>query len=204
MKAVIYRGTNTVTGKVYIGQTTRGLAYRKAGHLARFRLGERDHKLYQSMRKHGPDAFRWDVVCCALKPEWLDELETAIIKQEGSYMRGYNMTCGGDTVSDETRQKLSRIFKGRKVTWAHKAVATRRARGNLSHPQEKGDRNLLAKSYLVQCPDGSQVVVKGLRAFCRERGLDHGTMFAVLSGKQSHHKGYVPRRFNDYPAREYA
>lgn len=113
---LIYSITNTVNGKIYVGQTRQGLARRKAEHIHRFNLGERDHKLYRAMRKYGIDKFRFDIVCYAPKLEDLDELERQVIAEHNSFQRGYNMTCGGDSISDETRAKLSAIHMGRKIT----------------------------------------------------------------------------------------
>jgi group I intron endonuclease len=197
---VIYTITNKVNGKKYVGQSRRGFRPRKSEHLHRFNLGERDHKLYQAMREHGLENFVFEVVCCALKPEYLDELEIFFIEKFNSFRRGYNMTCGGDSISDETRAKISAAHKGRKITWAHKSVATRKLRG-LYGPENctvRGSKSRLSKSYLIRHPDGAEHRVTGIRQFCRDNGLDHSTLFQVLAGKQRHHKGYtLIARFND-------
>lgn len=199
-KLVIYSITNTVNAKRYIGQSRQGLARRKGEHIYRFNLGERDHKLYQAMRKYGLENFRFEIVCHALKAEYLDELEVLFIEHYNSFHRGYNMTCGGDSVSDQTRAKLSAVFKGRKLPWAHKIIEARRRNGTLydvSGPR-KGSEHWKAASYLVRFPDGTEKSIKGLRQFCREHALDHALMLAVLKGLQRHHKGYaLLARFND-------
>lgn len=204
---LIYRITNKITGKVYIGQTRQGLARRKGEHIHRFNLGERDHKLYRAMRKHGLAAFEFEILCHALKAEYLDELERHFIREHNSFERGYNMTCGGDSVSEETRRKISAAHKGRKITWYDKIVATRRLRPGKS-PKDfvpKGDANVNAKSYLIRFPDGSEKIIKGLNQFCLAQGLTKKGLFDVLEGKQRHHKGFaLLARFNDYPEREYS
>lgn len=198
---IIYSITNLVNGKVYIGQTRQGLARRRGEHMHRFNLGERDHKLYQAMRKHGIENFKFEVLCNCLKPEYLDEMERHFIVEFNSFERGYNMTCGGDAVSDETRQKLSTALKGRRILWADKLWATRRNNPNAKRPKDyvaKGANNPNAKSYLVRLPDGEERRVKGLKHFCKEHGLSFNLMLAVLYGKQHHHKGYsLLARFND-------
>lgn len=198
---LIYSITNTVNGKVYIGQTRQGMARRKGEHIHRFNLGERDHKLYRAMRKYGIDKFRFDVLCCALKPGYLDELEKHFITENNSFQRGYNMTCGGDSISDETRAKLSAIHMGRKITWYDKILVTRKQNRAINGPNNcpiRGAKSKMSKKYLVRNPDGIEQVVTGIRQFCRDNGLDHGTLFAVLAGKQRHHKGYtLIARFND-------
>lgn len=153
------------------------------------------------MRKHGVENFKFEVLCCSLKPEYLDELERHFIVEHNSFERGYNMTCGGDSVSDETRKKLSAALKGRTIYWAHKLWDTRRGNPNAKNPKDyvaKGASHTKAKSYLVRLPDGREIKIKGMNQFCKENGLSFCLMLAVLHGKQSHHKGYsLLARFND-------
>jgi group I intron endonuclease len=198
---IIYCIVNLINGKVYIGQTRQGLARRRGEHVHRFNLGERDHKLYQAMRKYGIENFKFEVLCHCLKPEYLDEMERHFIAQYDSFNNGYNMTCGGDSASVETRQKLSRALKGRKIHWADKLWMTRRNNTNAKSPRDyvaKGAESPKAKSYLVRMPSGEEIRVKGMNQFCKEHGLSFNLMLAVLYGKQRHHKGYsLLARFND-------
>lgn len=205
---LIYSITNILNGKVYIGQTRQGLARRKGEHIHRFNLGERDHKLYRAMRKHGIENFKFEVLCSALKLEYLDQLEVEFISQFNSFHRGYNMTCGGDSVSDETRAKIGAALKGRKITWYDKVVASRIANPNRKKAKDfvaKGAANVNSKSYLVRFPDGEEKIVSGLNQFCKEHGLTKKCLLDILEGKQRHHKGFsLLARFNDHPAREYS
>lgn len=203
---IIYKITNTVTGKVYIGLTTSGLAHRKAGHKTRMMLGQRNHKLYQSMRKHGFDKFKFDTLCCALLPEYLPHLETMFIALHNSYVRGYNMNTGGSMVGVETREKLRAIFIGRKITWSDKIVASRLANPNRKDPKDfvaKGKHNTNSKWGVIEyC--GKIICVKGLRQFCGKKGLTHSNLYATANGGQNYHRGYrLLGTFNDYPGTEY-
>lgn len=197
---IIYAVINTVNGKRYIGQSRQGLARRKGEHIYRFNLGERDHKLYQAMREYGIQNFKFEVLCHCPKPEDLDEMEVHFMALFDTVDNGYNMTWRGET-SDETKAKLSAKFKGRKAPWAEggRITEARRRNGTLyGTSMPKGAKSKLAVSYLVRCPDGSEIKVRGLRQFCRDRSLSHNLMFAVLAGKQHHHKGYaLLARFND-------
>lgn len=198
---IIYAITNSVNGKMYVGQSRQGLARRKTEHIHRFNLGERDHKLYQAMRKHGIKNFTFEVLCNALMAEYLDDLERLFIERFNTFRKGYNMTCGGDSVSDQTRAKLSARLKGRDAPWARNGtiIEIRRRNGTLYGVSGKrGADNKRSGSYLVRCPDGQQQRIKGLRQFCRDRGLCHSLMLSVLKGQQTHHKGYaLLARFND-------
>lgn len=195
---IIYSAKNLVTGERYIGKTKQGLARRKGEHMYRFRLGERTHRLYDAMREYGAENFKFEALCSCLTDEALNEMERHFMSKYDTIENGYNMYDADGGVGEETKQKLSRIHTGRKVPWVHKGVATRRARGTDSHPMPKGAKSPRAKRFLVRKPDGSEIIVHGLNAFCKENGLDKSTMLAVLAGKQRHHKGYaLLARFND-------
>ena len=117
MAGLIYKIENQVNGKVYIGQTQQSLRQRKAEHLARLRANERQHKLYRAMRKYGDENFIFTEFASVLDTNDLDALEIEVIADHNCYNRGYNSTPGGDSVSEETKEILSKIFKGRKVKY---------------------------------------------------------------------------------------
>lgn len=198
MAGLLYKIQNLVNGKVYIGQTMQPLSHRKAEHLSRLRANKRQHKLYQAMRKYGEENFSFKQIASVIGD--MDQAEIDMIAQYNSYNRGYNSTAGGDSLSQETKDKLSEIFKGRKITWTDKIVESRRRNGNMP---KKGHGGLgkdhrASKSFLVRAPDGEEIKFKGLRQFCRDNNLSHNLLLTTLTGVQSHHKGYVLlKRFND-------
>jgi group I intron endonuclease len=199
---IIYKITNTINGKVYVGLTTQGLASRMSEHKYRLLRNKRDHKLYRAFRKHGFENFKFEAVCTALNEKDLPDLEMGFIRRYDSFINGYNMNIGGSMVSEETRNKLSEIFKGRKITWYDKILKSRMANPNRKQPKDyvaKGANNVLAKSYLIQFPHNGYVyLVKGLREFCRVKGLTHSNLFATFNGGQNYHRGYrILARFND-------
>lgn len=197
---LIYKIENRANGKVYIGQTLQSLKQRKAEHLARLRANKRQHKLYQALRKYGEDNFVFTEIAYVLNDDDLDAVEIAMIKQYNSFNHGYNATAGGNSLSQEVKDRLSKMFKGRKMTWAHKGVATRRKNGTMPKKGHGGygKDHAASKSYVVLTPNGEEVVFKGLRQFSRDNGLSHNLLLATLSGRQTHHKGYVLlRKFND-------
>lgn len=95
---IIYKLTNQINGKVYIGLTTRSLEERLRQHHYDARHGK-DRPLYRAMRKYGEDAFTSEIID---KAETLDELkqkEQYWIQKYNSYAaegKGYNATLGGD------------------------------------------------------------------------------------------------------------
>lgn len=91
---IIYRITNTKTGKAYIGQTVGSLEQRWSVHIA---LSTRTKSyLYNAMRRHGLGCFVPDVIACSLNEQALDELERTAIKDFATAApKGYNIYLGG-------------------------------------------------------------------------------------------------------------
>lgn len=197
MKNIIYKITNLVNGKVYIGQTVKALCSRKAEHIHRCNFGERQHKLYKSMRKHGIENFKFEEIFHCLDKKHLDEMEKYFIGKHDSYEHGYNSTEGGDNISIETRQKISKALKGRKTPWLDKkAMDARRKNGFGQKPHW----------FKIRFPNGSVDLIQDLHKFCREMKLDVSNLHKTLRlNRPNCCKGYVLlERFNDYPEREYS
>ena len=120
----IYRFTNLVNGKVYIGKTVQEPLRRKKAHLRSAAKGL-TNILYHSMRKHGVDNFMFEVIDqTATTPEELNCLERNYIVEYNSCVldknhNGYNMTRGGDGISSELMSQinLTRVADG-KHPWA--------------------------------------------------------------------------------------
>lgn len=124
IEGVIYKITNNINNKVYIGSTMSGLVKRKRVHLTNL-LKNKHHskKLQNSFNKHGIDCFIFEIIeKCSNKiilereQYWLDYLD--------SYNKGYNCTpiagnCEGRPVSQETRNKISKSLQGRKIVRTH-------------------------------------------------------------------------------------
>ena len=91
----IYRLTNVVTGKKYIGQT---LFYRK--RMSRHRSRRRGTYLSHAVSKYGWDNFKQEIIIDNIPEEDLDGLEIAYIDVENTMApHGYNLTEGGGGVS---------------------------------------------------------------------------------------------------------
>ena len=114
---IIYKATNKVNGKCYIGQTRHSLEYRKRIHLQKAKQGIDTH-FYQAIRKYGADSFVWDIICTAKDKTTLNELETFYITKYDSIKNGYNMVDGGDNnVMDieDVKTKHDKVMQSAKV-----------------------------------------------------------------------------------------
>lgn len=102
----IYKITNQVNGKVYIGQS-RNIEKRWNQHrTTAFNSNNHNYNLplYRAIRKYGIENFIFEVLeeC---KIEELNEKEKYYIKLYNSYFEGYNLTLGGDASGSEINKE---------------------------------------------------------------------------------------------------
>ncbi len=113
---IIYRATNLINGKIYIGKTEKRLSVRKSQHLSFARNGSNIY-FHKAISKYGSDNFRWDVIEECLFGDVLIEREKHYISFFDSRApRGYNLTEGGDGLinpSDDLRRRISESNKGK-------------------------------------------------------------------------------------------
>ena len=105
----IYRLTNLVTGKKYIGKTVR-FQKRMIAHKCTIKRSKT--YLSSSIKKHGWDKFKKEIIIDDVPEEDLDNLEMSYIAVENTMTpHGYNLTKGGEGTSGykhtkETRNKI--------------------------------------------------------------------------------------------------
>lgn len=94
----IYKITNTINGKVYIGQTIQPLDKRWSQHKRSARSKEAC-SIHRAIAKYGEENFTIECLCnCSI--EELDRLEKKYIEDYNSYSGGYNETHGGQRKAD--------------------------------------------------------------------------------------------------------
>ena len=93
MEKYIYKITNKINGKSYIGQTT-DYKRRFSEHKAKGYNNEENKLLYYAFDKYGIDNFTFEVI--EDKTPNYNEREKYWIQYYDSYENGYNMTLGGE------------------------------------------------------------------------------------------------------------
>lgn len=119
---LVYRATSP-NRKVYVGITCNSLRRRIQHHMSEARRGGK-YVFHAALRKYGADIV-WDVLeevgsyeaACEAEHRWV------LLLQAHVPGKGYNGTLGGDggqRPSEETRAKLSRAARGRKLGAEHR------------------------------------------------------------------------------------
>lgn len=118
----VYKITNKVNGKIYIGITNKGAGNRFKQHLYETEHGSQ-FKIHRALRKYGKDNFSLEIIDFCNNAEELKEKEKYYISKYNSTddSVGYNMTEGGDGTfgrvqTEETKRKISEANTGRIIS----------------------------------------------------------------------------------------
>lgn len=120
-KYIVYKHTNKVNGKVYIGQISKTLEQRSGsnGHLYK-----NSSLFYSAICKYGWDNFEHEILERDLNAEEANEREKYYIQfyQSNNCEYGYNLTSGGEQykeLSPISKEKMSIAKKGKSLSPSH-------------------------------------------------------------------------------------
>jgi group I intron endonuclease len=207
---LIYKATNRLNGKVYVGQTKSTLPKRKSEHKSAARKS--DYAFHRALRKYGFENFDWEVLTEVGDLE-VNQREQELIKLHGAFgPNGYNTTEGGDAkyeVSLTVRRKIARATKRRFrdpkerervsvqriefLSDINNRDVLRKASKRLHQDREFRAKHLAGVnrklSKPVQCVE-TGVVFPSLRTAAKTMGLSQGNISAVLAGTYKHTGGF--------------
>ena len=205
MMGIIYKWANKVNGKKYVGQTIhpwKRYLQHKRGERADSQIIDR------AILKYGPKNFDYTVLLTIHADtreelrRLLDEAEIASIRLEQSYYKtglGYNMTLGGLTRgtynhSEETKIKLSRLKKGKKLSETAKRNIAEGHRGLKLTELHKASLQAAHKADMKRIRqftvDGVLVAeYDSIKAAERTTGINRGGISACINGRQQRTTG---------------
>lgn len=126
----VYKITNSINDKVYVGRTVRSIEQRYKEHLQSLENGDTRH-LYSAMRKYGANNFKIELIeeCSTLDD--MIEKEAYYCELLEAYTKGYNMTTAGEInpmecekaktshrrkmQSEEVKSKISETMKRKRL-----------------------------------------------------------------------------------------
>jgi group I intron endonuclease len=109
---LVYKITNLINGKIYIGQTKKKVSRRFNEHT------RTQYPIGQALRKYGEENFKIEVLVQCPDVEYSDYVEVELIKAYNCVApNGYNLASGGKYFEhcDETKRKLSEKAKERGI-----------------------------------------------------------------------------------------
>ena len=130
MNSGIYKITNVVTGKFYIGSSVN---IKKRWHGHRFDLNNNRHDnqhLQRSWNKYGREAFTFQIVEVVIDPEqlirreqmWIDHTKVIEVGYNMSPVAGRSKGTLGMKFSDETKARMSAAQQGRTLSAEHRDI----------------------------------------------------------------------------------
>lgn len=194
MIKTIYKITNIVNEKSYIGKTVQDFEWYSSNHLNRA-LREVDVKFdnprafYNAIRKYGKDKFKRDILWQGeCSDDWLNELEKYYIYFYDSFGKnGYNMTIGGDGFNSENHilkgkcrskehcRKLSEYHRNKKLSEKTKNKISKATKGknNPMYGRKRTGTNAGRKrKYLLISPNRQLIGSYGnLYDICEKYGI---------------------------------
>lgn len=117
----IYKITNTITNKSYIGQTTKTVEERWTRHKNDALSGRLNTHFANAIRKYPIETFIVETIDTATTQEELTKKEYKWIQYYDTVKNGYNSTdamnkCGGNTYINKTKEEMSVIKEKIRMT----------------------------------------------------------------------------------------
>lgn len=107
----IYKITNRINGKAYIGKTTLTIKERFNQHKQDYKKEkDKNRPLYRAMNKYGIDNFIIETIG-EYDDKILDEKEKEYIQFFNTYKNGYNATLGGDGHTRINREEVYLLWE---------------------------------------------------------------------------------------------
>lgn len=177
---IIYKITNKINGKAYIGQTVQNLGNRWKQHM---KLVSNCKALNAAIKMYGIANFKIEEIDFASSIEELNAMEQKFINKFNTLApNGYNLTSGGErpTFSQESRQKMSRPgdkhpLWGKKHSEQSKILMSESHKGK-KHSEETKKKMSEAKKSLRGKASEAQMkhlLDRGTKITCNENGITY-------------------------------
>jgi hypothetical protein len=116
---IIYKVTNRINGKSYIGQTVKPLSERISEHVCHALLKKDNTYFHNAIRKYGKENFEWKIIVECSSLEKLNTVEIEMIKKHDTFESGYNLNLGGGSNigfkhTEEAKKRISESRMGEK------------------------------------------------------------------------------------------
>lgn len=202
----IYKITNIVNGKVYIGFTSKMPAKERFyQHLSVAFCKNKNSYLYTAIRKYGKESFSFEILYQSTDRYYaLEVVEPNLIKEYDSRNRyvGYNIKSGGSCCehTEETKIKIGTASRNRKRLQETTDKIAAANRGKKRTPEQRAKFRIIALSlnrkkvikglFIVTYPDGSRENIVYPYAFGQSVGMPREEVSRLVRGVRGQYKGF--------------
>lgn len=202
----VYKITNKINNKIYIGITNQGAGVRYLHHLYEARSGSL-FPIHNAIRKYGKDNFTLEIIELCEDSDTLKEREKYWIAFYNSTDRsiGYNMTEGGDGTfgrkhSEETKEKIRQKALGRKASeeTRQRMSEFRKANYTEEHRKAVAESNAKRTKHILMYDRDMNLIKEypSLKLAASENGLHVDTIRNIAKGKSNGSGEYIFRYKN--------
>lgn len=181
----VYKITNLVNNKSYIGVTTKSLSERFFAHCNR--AVRTRSAIQKAIAKYGKNSFIIVEIDTAETSEELFAKETYWIQKEDTLINGYNLTTGGGGITNMTQEIKDKISKtktgvsnpkllGREITTEHRLKISKTLDGK--------------KVRMFNPETGHEITLDWVKQ-AEVYGFNPSNVVSVCKGKRKHTKGYL-------------
>jgi hypothetical protein len=151
MKFTIYKHTNNISGKSYIGFTKNTIEERWKEHVLRAYECKYNHKFDNALRKYNTDNWIHEILVDNIPSlEEAKQKEIEMIAQYDTFVTGYNSTIGGNggskIVSEGTKEKLRNYRTGKHLSETAKQKLSIFQKSRKRKPLSQEHKNKLSQS----------------------------------------------------------
>jgi len=191
---IVYKITNKINGKVYIGQTIKTLTFRWNCHK---KAGSGCRHIKRAIDKYGENNFEVTVLVRASSREELDSREKFCIRIFNTMApNGYNLTAGGNSakLTAETRALIGLAHKGKvdsEETRKKKSVSHLKSKNHFWRKKHSLETRIaigVKKNKPILCPELGKSF-KSITSAEKELGIWSCFILDVLKGRSPSHKG---------------
>lgn len=183
----IYKITNTINGKSYIGLTTKSITHRFNEHLHQSKsITKPKYPLQLAIIKYGSENFTIDEIDTARGYDELKEKEIFWIKYYNTFNGiGYNLTAGGELIwANQTKE--FRNYHSKQVKQGWKNISPER-RAEMSKAKSKiwHDRDEIHKNAITQQR------IAGHKKFWGNMSKEERAKHAIKGGAGARRRHYI-------------
>jgi group I intron endonuclease len=163
---IIYKTTNSINGKIYIGQSFKNKpSYFGSGNIIK-----------KAIKKYGKQNFKKEIICFCESKEEMDKQEVFWINYYNSTNSkiGYNILKGGNGLTEIARKKSSLshkgqipINKGKKLSDKEKNFISERTKQSMSRPEIK--EKMKNRKYTEEWKANISKSCKGRKSWCKNK-----------------------------------